>query len=421
MKHLALIVAAILLAQTGSGFAEPAVAPQSQELSRMQSRLKAANENIAQIKLKREKLIAQLQNIEKQYGAAAGSLHDLGLQIGGKQQRLKHLSKEMLKRQGLLKLESEELRKQIKAAFVMGKKEQLRLLLNQQDPALASRMLVYYNYLNKNRLKKLAVLKKNIALLEKMEQEKRHETDLLGQAVRSHKTAQLDLSHTKKQREQLLLQLKQEFNEKSRQLGELEENAVESQALIDKLQQETLAREKQDIQPPSDKTLEAGISDPDSLDIDGNPVHLTRSPEDHNMAFEAKPGKPFADLKGKLPWPIKGAIVKKFGSPRSETRWDGVLIAAKEGTDIRVVNNGQVVFADWLRGYGLLIIIDHGHGYMTLYAFNQSLYKKVGEYVKAGTVIASVGKSDGREEAGLYFGIRSNGKPVDPAIWCKKG
>jgi septal ring factor EnvC (AmiA/AmiB activator) len=111
--------------------------------------------------------------------------------------------------------------------------------------------------------------------------------------------------------------------------------------------------------------------------------------------------------------------MKRFGSPRSETRWDGVLISAQEGTDIRAVSSGRVVFADWLRGYGLLIIIDHGNGYMTLYAFNQSLYKKVGEAVNMGTVIAAVGKSDGREESGLYFGIRNQGKPIDPLHWFR--
>lgn len=417
MKSVALIVATSLLGYAVCSFAEPAAAPYSSDLSGIQSQLKQVNKNIEQINLKREKLLVQLQAIEKQYGEAAGSLRDLGLQIGGKQQRLKYLSKELDKRQAELKLQNEALRKQVKASFVMGKKEQLRLLLNQQDPASASRMMVYYNYLNKTRLKKLAVLKENIAQLAKLEQERQQETQALGQVISSHKTAQVGLSRTKKQREQLLQQLKQEFKEKSRQLGELDDYADESQSLIDKLQQAALEREKH----PSAGNAESSADGTDSLDIDGNPIQLSRPKVDEGANFDASPGKAFSELKKHLPWPIKGPIVKKFGSPRSETRWDGVLIAAKEGADIRAVNSGQIVFADWLRGYGLLIIIDHGHGYMTLYAFNQSLYKKVGEHVKAGAVIGAVGSSGGREESGLYFGIRINGKPVDPAIWLKKG
>lgn len=408
MKRLALIVAVVLLNDARPAAAETAAAPQVSELNQIQSRLKSANETIEQINLKRDKLLAQLQNIEKQYGAAAGSLRDLGLQIGGKQQRLKHLSLEMSKRQAQIKLQNQELRKQIKAAFVMGKKDQLRLLLNQQDPALASRMLVYYNYLNKTRLQKLAVLKNNIAQLAQLEQEKRQESDALGRAITSHKTLQVGLNQSKKQRAHLLLRLKQEFKEKSRQLGKLEDDTAASQALIEKLQQAAVEQEK-------------NAASTDSLDIDGNPIHLSRPKVDEPNLPDLASGKPFSELKKRLPWPIKGPIVRKFGRPRSETRWDGVLIAAPEGADIRAVNSGQIVFADWLRGYGLLIIIDHGHGYMTLYAFNQSLYKKVGEHVKAGAVIGAVGSSGGREESGLYFGIRSNGKPVDPAIWLKKG
>jgi septal ring factor EnvC (AmiA/AmiB activator) len=128
----------------------------------------------------------------------------------------------------------------------------------------------------------------------------------------------------------------------------------------------------------------------------------------------------FSALKGSLPWPVRGRLAQKFGSPRTEGAWDGVLIDAPEGMEIKAVTQGKVVYAEWMRGYGLLIIIDHGHGYMTLYAFNQSLYKKMGDTVAAGDVIASVGQSGGRSEAGLYFGIRNKGVPIDPLEWCRR-
>jgi septal ring factor EnvC (AmiA/AmiB activator) len=127
----------------------------------------------------------------------------------------------------------------------------------------------------------------------------------------------------------------------------------------------------------------------------------------------------FPALKGKLPWPVKGRLAQRFGSPRSEGIWDGVLIDASEGMEVQAVTRGKVVYAEWLRGYGLLTIIDHGQGYMTLYAFNQSLYKRMGDQVKAGDVIASVGQSGGRSQSGLYFGIRKKGVPIDPLEWCR--
>jgi septal ring factor EnvC (AmiA/AmiB activator) len=128
----------------------------------------------------------------------------------------------------------------------------------------------------------------------------------------------------------------------------------------------------------------------------------------------------FSTLKGKLPWPVRGRLAQRFGSSRAEGKWDGVLINANEGMEIKAVTRGKIVYAEWLRGYGLLTIIDHGQGYMTIYAFNQSLYKRMGDSVEAGDVIASVGQSGGRTQAGLYFGIRNKGVPVDPLEWCQK-
>lgn len=407
MKLVALTAAAFWVCSTGLGYAAAAVVPQAQSLSDTQFKLKQANRSIEQIKLRREKLLAQLQGLEKQVSISAASLRGMSLQINGKEQRIKHLSKEMQKWQDLLNVQNSELAKQVKAAFIMGKKEQLHLLLNQQNPALTSRMLVYYNYLNKSRLAKLTTLKASIARLQQLTQEKNLENDSLTKVVTLHKAEQQGLSQTKKQREQLLITLKQEFN---RQLGELDGDEKQTQALINKL----LERERQEALNP------AGKQAANNLDIDGNPITL-RMPVTNDAAdFDKGEKKTFSESKGYLPWPVNGLIIKKFGSPRSETRWDGVLISAKEGTDIRAVSGGQVVFADWLKGYGWLIIINHGGGYMSLYAFNQTVYKKVGEHVKAGMIIAAVGSSGGREESGLYFGIRNNGKPVNPAIWCKK-
>jgi septal ring factor EnvC (AmiA/AmiB activator) len=132
--------------------------------------------------------------------------------------------------------------------------------------------------------------------------------------------------------------------------------------------------------------------------------------------------EPFASRKGELAWPAKGRIGARFGSARGVGRlyWDGVLIEAPEGGEVRSVHYGRVAFADWLRGFGLLLIIDHGDGYMTLYGYNQSLFKETGEWVEAGEVIAQVGRSGGRSTSGVYFGIRHNGEPIDPKKWCKK-
>ncbi len=398
--------AVILFACSCCAFAAPATQPLTIPVIDEAAQLKQATASMAQINQQRDILLAQLQAIEKQYGASAGSLRDLNLQIDEKRQKLNTLSLQIKQKQQALTQQHQALNKQITTAFVMGKNERLKLLLNQQNPALASRMMVYYDYLNQARLKKLLGLKQEIAFLAQLEQDKQQTTHSLADAVQSQKITQDNLAKTRQQRDGLLAQLKRDFALKSQQLTELEETEQQIENLMQNLQQHA---------SEAAKTTPVAVSQPPIKATDAQVNHLDKI----NPVYAAASDKPFATLKGHLQWPAKGAIIRRFGSRRSDTRWDGVLIAAKEGADIYAVSSGRVVFADWLRGYGLLTIVDHGQGYMTLYAFTQSLYKKVGDSVKAGTAIAAVGKSDGRDEAGLYFGIRNNGKPINPVMWCR--
>jgi septal ring factor EnvC (AmiA/AmiB activator) len=299
----------------------------------------------------------------------------------------------------------------MKAAYAMGKKEQLKLLLNQQDPALSSRMLVYYDYLNKARLTKLANISESMQHLDRLGKQQQHETELLEKSLEQKKSEQLAVDDVKKRRAKLLAQLKSDFSSNEQQIIHLRESENKLRNLVSSLQRSTnnLSFEVEQTKKLH-KNAEVSSDEP-SKDL----------PETKDDFSKLKGD--FSSLKGQLPWPVKGRLTNKFGSARAESTesiWDGVLIDASEGTEIRAITSGKVVFSDWLRGYGLLTIIDHGKGYMTLYAFNQSLYRQVGEWVDAGEVVASVGQSGGRSHPGLYFGIRNNGKPVDPLEWCRK-
>ncbi len=327
------------------------------------------------ISVSQSTLAQQLQHVETAYGDNAMSLQQLKVKINQHQRSLKQLKKQILHLRSEMNLEGNALGKQIKAAYLMGKQEKLRLLLNQQDPALASRMLVYYNYFNQARLQKIASIKTSLTKLLDLETQTEAEQKSLQQALKSRKTHQINLAKNSQQRQVLLSQ----FDAPTRR--ELDFGGHKLQGII--------------------------------TTLDTKPVSALKTPV-------VNEGVPFVALKGKLPWPIQGKLVKKFGYKRAAGRWDGVLIAAKEGTEIKAVNAGKVVFADWLRGYGLLVIVDHGQQYMTLYAFNQSLYAKVGDFVQAGNVIATVGKSGGRAKSGLYFGVRKTGKAINPVKWCKK-
>jgi len=382
-----------------------------EELAEVQSGIKAADQNMQRIQLRKNTLSAQLGEVEKLYGRTAALLKTLQAQVEQKRQNLSKIHQEKQSLQDEVAKQNIELAGQIKAAYAMGQKEQLKLLLNQQDPALSSRMRVYYDYLNKARLTKLANISESMQHLDRLGKQQQHETELLEKSLEQKKSEQIAVNDVKKRRAKLLAQLKSDFSSNEQQIIHLRESENKLRNLVSSLQRSTndLTFEVEQTKKLH-KTAEVPSDEPGK--------ELPNSKDD----FPKLKGD-FFSFKGRLPWPVKGRLTNKFGSVRAESTeniWDGVLIDASEGTEIHAITSGKVVFSDWLRGYGLLIIIDHGKGYMTLYAFNQSLYRQVGEWVDAGEVVASVGQSGGRSRPGLYFGIRNNGKPVDPLEWCRK-
>ena len=365
----------------------------SNELNKVESDINEVKKDMQRLSEQKDTLQNLLADIEKHYGETAALLKTLQSQIEQKRQSLDKIRLDMQAYQNERDRLSKELAGQIRAAYAMGQKEKLKLMLNQQDPALSSRMMVYFNYINKERLKKLADIEAAVQRLDQLDKQKQTETELLEQDLGRKKSEQAALDEARKQRNELLVQIGNDFSSSEQQLSQLQESESRLKSLMASL-------------PITEEELAVDVEHAKEL-----------SPAMEN-SFE--PRGDFSTLKGKLPWPVRGRLVQKFGSPRTEGTWDGVLINASEGMEIKAVTRGKVVYAEWLRGYGLLLIIDHGQGYMTLYAFNQSLYKRTGDSVEAGDVIASVGQSGGRSQAGLYFGIRKKGVPIDPLEWCRR-
>lgn len=382
----------------------------AEELNQVQADIKTTDQNMERIQLQRNTLNTQLGEVEKLYGQTAALLRTLQSQVEQKRLNLDKIRLEKQSLQDEVAKQNKELAGQIKAAYAMGQKEQLKLLLNQQDPALSSRMLVYYDYLNKARLTKLDSISESMRHLDRLDKQHQQETELLEKSLEQKKAEQAVAEGVRKRRTELLSKLKSDFSSNEQQIIHLRESEAKLKNLLSSLQRSTddlgfEVEQSKKLHRPAEVTSESVKDLPDSKDD-----------------FSKLNGD-FSSLKGQLPWPVKGQLTNKFGSARAESAesiWDGVLIDADEGTEIRAITSGKVVFADWLRGFGLLIIIDHGKGYMTLYAFTQSLYRQLGDWVDAGEVIASVGQSGGRSHSGLYFGIRNKGKPVDPLEWCRK-
>lgn len=348
----------------------------------------------------------QLAEIEKLYGRTAALLRTLEKQVELKQNNLSKIHKEMALLQNEVTKQSKELAGQIKAAHAMGQQEKLKLLLNQKDPALSSRMMVYYDYLNAARVSKLSHVNDSMTQLASLEQRQQEETSLLEKDLEQQRAERITADNAREKRARLLNQLGDDYFANEQQLNRLKESESKLKNLIASLQLSTgdseSAVERVEEQLNHQTVISASVKGSDS-----------------EASFPVIKGD-FSELKGTLPWPVTGQLRNKFGNADGGAWADGVLIDAKEGADIRAVTNGTVAYADWLKGYGWLMIVNHGEGYMTLYAFNQSLYKHKGDKVDAGEVIAAAGQSGGNGKSGLYFGIRKKGKPVDPIAWCRQ-
>jgi septal ring factor EnvC (AmiA/AmiB activator) len=353
--------------------------------ARTQADLAAVNSRIEQIRqqvqrdaVEKDRLNKDLRAAEQSVSDARGALVKVQKERADRVANLLKLSKEKAQRESEREKTRENLAAQVRSAYLMGRHEPLKLLLNQRNPAEIGRNLAYYGYFGRLRAAQISAINQNIAEIEDLGAKITAEELLLAK-LEGERTGQLAAMDTaRKQRGQALASLERESRDRSTSLKRLEDQ----QARLERLLQEL------------------------------NRALAESSPVD--------PNDPFAKLRGTLAWPVSGKVTARFGETRAGTmRWNGLLIAADRGSPVRAVHAGRIVYADWLPGMGLLIIVDHGGGYLSLYGHNETLFRQTGAAVEAGDTIAAAGDSGGRTESGLYFEIRRAGKPVDPVPWFR--
>ena len=281
-------------------------------------------------------------------------------------------------------LEAEKLSQQtliaqaIRASYVSGQESYLKLLLNQEDPSLSARMLRYFSDFNRERLQRIESFRETLTALEANSAELAATAIELAASQERLEAQRLNLSQESAQRETLLSALSADIAARSDELLQLGEDREHLETLIEQIQDAI-----------------ASIPPPDQI-------------------------TPFAQAKGSLPWPVAGLPLNRFGAAYSDGNLhrQGIVLSAEQGSAVRSVHPGRVVFADWLRGSGLLVVVDHGEGYLSLYAQNQDLVKRKGDWVNRGEALATAGANGGTGQPGLYFEIRHNGQALDPAQWC---
>lgn len=377
MKALVQYFLALLLFAPGLVIADEA-GVQEKQLKELKLRMKAVEKRLLSSQKNKSQQEVALRKIEKNLGLAAVSLRKVSKNLAATQSGINGLQQKQLLLIAAISEQKSLLAEQLRSAFLMGRQQQVKLVLNQEQPERLARVMKYHEYFNQARIDNVAELEAKIAELKNVEVSLKAEQFVLQDLVNKRQAERNKLKTAKARREKVLIEVRAKIKSTGNELQVLKENEKRLGNLL--------------------RSIRQAIND---------------------IPIQGQQTKPFSKLKGQLAWPLKGSLKKRFGNAKKSGRWDGVLIAAKEGQAVRSISHGRVVYADWLRGYGLLIIIDHGEGYMSLYAFNQGLYREVGDWVDNGEQIASSGLSGGQQSAGLYFSIRKNGKPINPIHWCR--
>jgi septal ring factor EnvC (AmiA/AmiB activator) len=360
-----------------SQFTTVSWADEQDDLAKLQQEINKLQRWLKETESEHDKLNEQLRQSDEKIGAIAKKIDATRTQLNKERARLKKLQAEQSQLRFLKAEQKQQLAKQLSGAQKLGNQGSIKVLLNQDDPQQISRMLKYYEYFNQARMESIQTLIVNLKRLNNIENEILSQQNKLIKTEKNLLKKNKQLNTEKKQHKKLLASLEARRKDKSNQLNQKQKDRKRLQQLINEV---------------------ATLLDNSVRKQDARPIKA---------------------LKGKLPRPSKGRIVKAYGNYNSQnrTRWQGWLMKGYEGSAIKAVHHGRVVFSDWLRGFGLLLIIDHGDDYLTLYARNQSLLKSVGDWVYQGENVATLGASGGFKEPRLYFELRHKGIPQDPAAW----
>lgn len=352
------------------------VADAQQEIEAVKSRIKTVRSGIRSVENDVEQALAELRVYETSAAGVSMAIRQINSDIAAGQDRLAALNRELAQLDGDLRRERELLAEQLRVMHRTGRNDYLKLLLNQQDPELFGRTLAYHGYFNRARTNRIEAIGQAQDRVRALQEQISPETARLL-ALRSEQEASLaELTAYRSARERLLARSRQFIGDQDRQLTLLLKTERELGDLLDRLKR-----------------------DGDASGADA----------------------PFASFKGKLRWPVRGRIITRYGERKKggKLKSQGIVFASAAGAGVRAISAGTVVYADWFRNLGLLLILDHGDGYMSLYGYNEVLLKKAGDRVGRDNPIAVAGDTGGREHPGLYFEIRRGGNPLNPSLWCR--
>lgn len=366
---------ALALAWSTSAFAAGVDAKET-ELKQVRARIESIRKAIHADAERRDALAAQLKKSEIAIQSARQQLAAVRAQRAATEKELAALQREQTETERAIEAERSSLAGELAAAYKNGRQEQLKLLLNQQDPASLGRMMTYYRYFGRARAARIDRISERLEHLALVKERVSAQAARLQALEAENERSVAQLADARRARAATLAQLQAKLKSRNQELTKLQSDARALENLV---------------------------------------AELRRAIEE----FPELAQQPFQRVRGKLPWPVSGKVLARFGELRAggPLKWQGIVIGAARGTQVRAPFHGRVVYADWLPGLGLLLVLDHGDGYMSLYGNNEQLYRRVGDRVAPGDIVAAVGDAAGVGKPGLYLEIRKGRQTLDPAAW----
>lgn len=380
------------------------------KLEQVRGELRSVAQERRRIENERGQAARQLREADEKVSRAARALSETEAAIAREQQELARLQGERDRMQQGLAQQRQQLAGLLRGAYRLGNHAPLKLLLSQDTVADANRTLAYHRYLQRERTSRIATLAGELENLASLEQQVTQRRDELQRARDSHRQQASTLGRDRRERARLMAELDQRYRDRAEREQALGRDAQSLETLLRNLRQAAAKAERERRAAAAAAARAAAAKPPAGTE---RPRAGKVPPR---MTASAPPPRV-----GGLGWPVSGNLLSRYGGRLPDGRASsGVLIGAPAGTPVTAVADGTVVFSDWMTGYGMILIIDHGNGYMSLYAHNDALLRDAGARIKRGEAVARVGNSGGQGVPALYFELRRNGQPVDPSSWLQR-
>lgn len=378
-----MLLGLILHATALDASAAPASTPiqtKQADLESLRERIKSVETSLSKVREDQSDLAAAVRETEQGISKLSTSIRELDEKMAGHEKEAKKLAKSRTDTQVALYNQLKLLGLQIRSSYISGRQQKVKMLLNQEDPAVLGRLLAYYEYLTDARTERIDTIQTELLELIDLEVALEKELERLRE-LREEQTEQLaDMEKRRDERHAQVEALEADIRNSGKELSQLKQQEGALESLIEAL--------KENLKIPE----------------------------------EFRNAKPFGDSKGKLPWPMRGPIIARYGQPKRGTSltWNGIWISGKQGKPVRAVSAGRVVYVGWLHRYGLIVVMEHPGGYYSLYGHNQEALVSIGDSLKAGQLLARAGDSGGHRNSGVYFEIRKGKQPVNPISWLQR-